>query len=294
MPYSLVLNCVSPSGTVCPEDLQGQKALALFLEELIENQDAALAAQLHAPRNVKPFTTAILHRARTDREPRASAAKDRAGAGQTRLPAGEMQIRIALLDDALYPYVSQFFLQHLNGVPLLRLGRSLLAVSRVMTTSESGEPWAGFARFDELLARASEHETTWHLQFVTPTAFKTGDAAMPLPVPRLCFQSWLNSWDAHAPLPFFQDKAMRRAFLADVVEREVSVTYDHLRLVPAPLHFDGARTREHGFVGTCRFTAKASKIEPAHRQILATLAAYSYYAGTGRKTTMGMGLTRRL
>ena len=27
---------------------------------------------------------------------------------------------------------------------------------------------------------------------------------------------------------------------------------------------------------------------------LATLAAYSYYAGTGRKTTMGMGLTRRL
>ena len=87
---------------------------------------------------------------------------------------------------------------------------------------------------------------------------------------------------------------MRQAFLADVVERGVSVTYDHLRLVQAPLYFDGARTREQGFVGTCRFTAKSSKIEPAHRKILATLAAYSYYAGTGRKTTMGMGLTRRL
>jgi hypothetical protein len=60
MPYSLVLHCVSPSGTVCPDDLQGQKALALFLEELIEKQDAALAARLHAPRNAKPFTTAIL------------------------------------------------------------------------------------------------------------------------------------------------------------------------------------------------------------------------------------------
>jgi CRISPR-associated endoribonuclease Cas6 len=210
------------------------------------------------------------------------------------LPAGEMQIRITLLDDALYPCISQFFLQHLNSVPLLRLGRSMLAVSRVMTTPESGEPWAGFARFDELLARASEHETTWHIQFVTPTAFKTGDAAMPLPVPRLCFQSWLNSWDEHAPLPFFQDKLMRRAFLADVVEWGVSVTYDHLRLVQAPLYFDGARTREQGFVGTCRFTAKSSKITPVHRKILATLAAYSYYTGTGRKTTMGMGLTRRL
>ena len=140
MPYSLVLHCVSPSGTVCPEDLQGQKALALFLEELIEKQDAALAAQLHAPRNAKPFTTAILHRTRTDREPRARAATDRPGAGQAMLPAGEMQIRITLLDDALYPHVSQFFLQHLSGVPLLRLGRSVLAVSRVMTTPESGEP----------------------------------------------------------------------------------------------------------------------------------------------------------
>jgi CRISPR-associated endoribonuclease Cas6 len=294
MPYSLVLHCVSPSGTVCPEDLQGQKGLALFLEELIEKQDAALAAQLHAPRNAKPFTTAILHRTRTDREPRARAATDRPGARQAMLPAGEMQIRITLLDDALYPRVSQFFLQHLNGVPLLRLGHSMLAVSRVMTTPESGEPWAGFARFEELLARASEHETAWRIQFVTPTAFKTGDAAMPLPVPRLCFQSWLNSWDEHAPLPFFQDKTMRRAFLADVVEWGVSVIYDHLRLVQAPLYFDGARTREQRFVGTCRFTAKSSKIAPAHRKILATLAAYSYYAGTGRKTTMGMGLTRRL
>ena len=82
MPYSLVLHCVSPSGTVYPDDLQGQKALALFLEELIEKQDAALAAQLHAPRNAKPFTTAILPRARTDREPRARAATDRAGANQ--------------------------------------------------------------------------------------------------------------------------------------------------------------------------------------------------------------------
>src|SRR5512145_1520472 len=178
MPYSLVLHCVSPSGTVCPEDLQGQKALALFLEELIEKQDTALAAQLHAPRNAKPFTTAILSRASRDREPRARAATDYSSSRQAKLPAGEMQIRITLLDDALYPYVSQFFLQHLNGVPLLRLGRSLLAVSRVLTTPESGEPWAGFVRFDELLARASEHETTWQIQFVTPTAFRTGDGAM--------------------------------------------------------------------------------------------------------------------
>ena len=294
MPYSVVLHCVSPSGTVYPEDLQGQKALALFLEELIQKQDAALAMQLHAPSNAKPFTTAILHRASTDRERRGRAAPDRPGASQAVSHDGEMHLRITLLDDTLYPHISQFFLQHLDGVPLLRLGRSTLAVSRVMTTPESGDPWANFARFDELLARASENETAWHIQFASPTAFRTGDAEMPLPVPRLCFQSWLNSWDEHAPLPFFQDKAVRRAFLAEVVEWGVSVTYDQLRLVQAPLYFNDVRTRDQGFVGACRFTVKPSRIEPMYRKVLATLAAYSYYAGTGRKTTMGMGLTRRL
>ena len=68
----------------------------------------------------------------------------------------------------------------------------------------------------------------------------------------------------------------------------------YLENVPWTMYFDGARAREQGFVGICRFTAKSSRIAPAHRKILSALASYSYYAGTGRKTTMGMGLTRRL
>jgi CRISPR/Cas system endoribonuclease Cas6 (RAMP superfamily) len=36
---------------------------------------------------------------------------------------------------------------------------------------------------------------------------------------------------------------------------------------------------------------KSAKTTPQHRHILGTLARYSFYAGTGRKTTMGMGVT---
>jgi hypothetical protein len=61
MPYSLVLHCLSQRDALTPEDLQGQKTLSLFLQELIQKQDAALAARLHAPRNSKPFTTTIVH-----------------------------------------------------------------------------------------------------------------------------------------------------------------------------------------------------------------------------------------
>jgi CRISPR/Cas system endoribonuclease Cas6 (RAMP superfamily) len=79
-----------------------------------------------------------------------------------------------------------------------------------------------------------------------------------------------------------------------VVERQVSVDYDHLRLARHALFFDGARTGAQGFIGMCCFTVHPARVAPEHRTILAALARYSYYAGTGRKTTMGMGMTRFL
>jgi CRISPR-associated endoribonuclease Cas6 len=205
---------------------------------------------------------------------------------------GELRIRITLLDDALYPLVSQYFLQHMGGAPTLHLGGAALGVSRVTVTPESGEPWAGFASFEHLLAQASEAETSWRLCFATPTAFKSGDADLPLPIPRLCFQSWLNSWDEHAPCPFFTDKAERKRFLEEVVEGHVSVDFSQLRTAEQAFYFDGHRTRERGFTGICRLTMRPAKTSPHHRKILGALARYSFYAGTGRKTTMGMGVTR--
>ena len=294
MPYSLVLHCVSTNGAVRPEDLQGQKAMALFLEELIQTQDAAVAARLHAPDSAKPFTTALMPRPGIAGDRRHSAAT----AGPRRSPGAEepsaVRLRLTLLDDALYPLVSQFFLQNLGSIPKLHLGRSSLVVSRVLATPESGEPWAGFVRFADLLAMASASPTSWTLHFATPTSFKAGDAELPLPIPRLCFQSWLNSWDTHAPHPFFQDRAARRAFLSEVVEGYVSVSYSKLHTAQQSLYFDGMQTREQGFVGTCRFAVRAARVDPAYRQILDVLTHYSFFAGTGRKTTMGMGMTRRV
>lgn len=284
MPYSMVLHCIATNGALHPDDLQGQKALALFLEDLIQRQDPSAAARLHAPRHTKAFTTGLL-----PSRPEAAASHQRPHG----TPA-EVDIRLTLLDDTLYPLVSQFFLRHLDHLPLLRLGQTALQVARVLATPASGEPWAGFTRFEDLLAMASTTATSWSLHFATPTAFKAGEAELPLPIPRLCFQSWLSSWEAHAPQPFFPDKDARRAFLTNLVEGNVSVTYSQLRVVQRRFFFDGTQTREQGFLGTCRFAVRPSKVSPPFRQILDTLARYSFYAGTGRKTTMGMGMTRRL
>jgi len=291
MPYALVLHCWPQNGPISPADRQGQKALALFLQELIQKQNAPLAAKLHEPRRAKPFTTAILHARGTERTRRSGGFTGVKGSTKGMDEPGGIKIRLTLLQDGLYPLVSQFFLQHMGSVPLLLLGQSPLLVSQMTVTPESGEPWAGFGSFEDLLAQGSEAETTWTMRFATPTSFRSVDADIALPIPRLCFQSWLHSWDEHAPHPFFPDKAERRRFLEEVVEWRVSVADARISPAVQDYYFDGQHVRERGFEGVCRFAVRPSKVAPHHRKILATLVRYSYFCGTGRKTTMGMGVT---
>lgn len=285
MPYSLVIHAAPATGSLAPQDLQGQKALALFLDHLVRERDADAAAELHAPQPAKPFTTALLAPTGSD--------LFRGGGGQCHY-GGEVRLRVTLLRDDLYALCMRAFLDGAgNGAAPLRLGQTLLLVSKVTVTRESGEPWSNYASFDDLLATADPAAQAWAVRFCTPTAFRSGDADCPLPVPRLVFQSWLESWDQHAPLAFFPNRESRRTFLEDTVAQQVSVTYERLSMARRELFFDGRRTAEEGFVGICRFQA-SRRLGPSHRRILSALAAYAFYCGTGRKTTMGLGVTQPL
>ncbi len=294
MPYSLVLHCYPQNGSLGHEDLQGQKALALFLDHLVRQEDEHVAADLHAPRSAKPFTTAILAPTESDLPvPARQTGLFRGGRPQCQYE-GEVRLRVTLLRDDLYALCMRGFLDGVgNGAAPLRLGQTPLLVSKVTVTRESGEPWSSHASFDDLLATADPGAQGWSVRFCTPTTFRSGDADCALPMPRLVFQSWLESWDQHAPLAFFPDRVSRRTFLEEVVGQQVSVTYDRLCMVRRELFFDGRRTAEEGFVGSCRFQA-SRRLGPSHRRILSALAAYAFYCGTGRKTTMGLGVTQPL
>jgi len=293
MPYSLVLHCFSPNGPLSQTDIQGQKGMALFIDDLIQQQDAALATRLHDARRAKPFTTAIMVPAGAGKASRIKTVEGAKHVDQGLHEPTEVKIRVTLLDDGLYPLIADYFLRTIGKVPLLHLGRAPLLVSKITATFESGEPWSGCARFEDILDRASGAGTSWTLHFATPTAFRADEADLPLPIPRFCFQSWLSSWDEHSPRPFFPDKAAQREFLTNVVERRVSVEHQ-IRMSDQTFYFDGHQVRDRGFVGTCRFWVRPRGISQHDRAILAALAAYSFYAGTGRKTTMGMGMTRLL
>ena len=94
MPYALVLHCSAQNGVISHEDLQGQKTLALFLQELIQKQDPVLATTLHEPKNSKPFTTAILKPLGSNGLGRPADKRPTHGSKASHGDQGEMKMRI--------------------------------------------------------------------------------------------------------------------------------------------------------------------------------------------------------
>lgn len=114
------------------------------------------------------------------------------------------------------------------------------------------------------------------LQFLTPTSFKQGKTVQPFPLPDLVFSSLLRRWNSFAPLEL------------QFPEQEwsgVTAAYD---LKTYALKMKGGA--EIGAQGWARYEFS----NEAQAQIAAVLSQYAQFAGVGRKTAMGMGLTKQL
>lgn len=167
----------------------------------------------------------------------------------------------------------------------LRLGPVELEVQAVLKERDE-HPWAGSCSFDELynngLSRARKGQSIG-LKFVTPTTFKLAGSqnlSMPLPWPRLVFQSLAGRWNSFSPIPLWVDWPE--------FERAVTVAwFRNLRSVTVDL----GGMRLGGFTGECWFLI-GPEAGLKLRQALFTLAEFSFYAGVGWKATMGMGMVR--
>jgi CRISPR-associated endoribonuclease Cas6 len=251
------------------EPSSGRFAHALFLD-LIRQIDPTLSEMLHAPASSKPFTVS----------PLLQPALDRPLSGVVR-PGQPGRFRFTILDDRLFAAL----LRRFQSVPpsTLRVGTARLGIVE-LSTVDGG--WSGVSSPEELMGRATD-EGEQTIQFATPTSFSFGNGPAGsrlalFPQAPLLFSSLLRRWRALGgpPLP-----AELNTLLA---EQLVETAYD-LETVALQM---GQRP-ELGFVGWCRFTAKGHWSESARRALNA-LADFAFYAGVGRKTTMGMGQARRI
>ena len=162
------------------------------------------------------------------------------------------------------------------------IGEATLRVAAVATTGDE-HPWAGKSSHAELLQQhtlASERpDRRIALRFASPTTFRREKSHLPVPLPDLIVQGWLARWNAFsgASLP---DEVYRYAVECLAISR-YNLRTEAVRLGPSTLI---------GCVGNCSYYALNA--DPYWLRLMHTLVDYSFFCGTGHKTTQGLGRTR--
>lgn len=327
MPHSLVLNLL-PESPIPPGFTSSKSLHGLFLN-LVSSVDETLGNDLHENSGNKPFTLSPLQLGRwehgkmvgrVDGSQRKSPPKPISKhSTKPRLPhlssnpapqhpfphlpntlrwtyrkpitpGTPCWWRISLLDDALFGRLSQLWL-NLNPDQPWHLGPANLHITSILGTPQSTQPWANFCNYQQLYDQASESDRKLTLQFYTPTAFRQGGNDSSMPTAHRVFQSLLRRWNHYSGLEFPSDG------LECLQDSQFNVRTEIASDPRQQFQHTGAKVNPcnqfTGCVGTVTYRI-LGKVEPTTIKQLNTLADFALYAGVGRKTPMGMGVTRRL
>lgn len=276
MPFSILLQG-HPTSDVPAAHVQGPALQGMFLH-LMGEVDPALKERLHHEDNYRPYTLS----------PLGIGTPNERFAG-FRLPRHEFirretpcYVRITMLVDDLFPVFGRYFLE--RSTPTFRLGTTEFVVTSVLDEHRpsKGPRWTQYFSYTELLNMAA-HTRKITLRFLTPTSFGRGDVDLPLPIPRLVFQSYLKRFQEFHAYAFLSDLLEQIDFYTGIAR------LDRLRT-------DKIKTKRvmlRGFVGEVSFEI-SKKAPPELIRQMHVLADFAFYCGTGKKTTVGMGQTIRV
>jgi CRISPR-associated endoribonuclease Cas6 len=275
MPFSIIINSY-PKTDIPVAHVQGPVLQAMFLS-LIQAGDPAISTRLHDEPGYRPFTLSSL------------GIYDEISHFQGFwLPRDKMlksgtacYLRVTFLEDALFPIFSRYFLD--KSEPTFVLGETEFVVTDVLSTSEGDNEWSCYLSYPELIDRAFQQRRKLKLRFLTPTSFRQGNIDLPLPLPRLVFQSYMKRFE----------KFYQVAFLPDFAEQvEYYVGISNMKQIKTAV-IQTKKVRLIGFTGDVLFEIH-SKAPPELIFQLNLLADFAFFCGTGKKTTSGMGQTVRV
>jgi CRISPR-associated endoribonuclease Cas6 len=290
MPHSLVLNLI-PESPIPPGFTSGKHLHALFLN-LVSSVDAEMGDRFHANQANKSFTLSplqLLNQRRGQAQP--SAAESLRWTYRQPIPSHTpCWWRISLLDDHLFRDLNPLWL-NLNPNRPWHLGPADLHITSIQGTPQSTQPWANFCPYQQLYEQASDQERKLTLQFYTPTAFRQGQFDSALPTPDCVFGSLLRRWNHYSGLDFPAD--ILAAVQPSSFDIRTEVAIDPRR----QFQHTGAKINPSsqftGCVGKVTYQV-LGQVDALTLKRLNTLADFALYAGVGRKTPMGMGVTRRV
>ena len=247
------------------------RAVHAWCLDQVERVDASLAHRLHAGEGPRPFTASNLW------------GTGRARGGRVTLdPERHCWLRVT----GLTGEVSRALERALPAAgDRLTLAGVPFRVAQVATETEK-HPWAGRASYADLVQRytlaAGPHPRGVRLRFASPTLFRSGGRDLPLPLPALVFDGYLRKWNAFSPLAL-PEEAKRYA--------TECVALGRFRLRSHLVSFEqGGKGAHVGFTGEARFRFLVG--DAYWTRVMRLLAGYAFWAGTGYRTTVGLGQTQ--
>ncbi len=247
------------------------RAAHAWLLKRIGDVDATLAERLHEGETPRPFTVSNLWGAGRARE------------GQVTLePERTYWLRFTGLTAEASGAIERALPAPGEVLPLT--GASL-RVSEV-TTEADRHPWAGRADYADLMQRYTltpgPPPRAVVMRFASPTVFRSAGRDLPLPIPSLVFDGYLRKWNSFSPLAL-PEEAKRYA--------EECVALSRFRLRSHWVSFEaGGKGAQVGFTGEARFRFLVG--DGYWTRVMTLLAGYAFWAGTGYRTTAGLGQTQ--
>jgi CRISPR-associated endoribonuclease Cas6 len=271
MPQSIILILTARGDP--PESHLGREAQAWFLNQ-VQAHNPALSQAIHDTPDCKPYTVSDLY-----------ALPESVGLGKD-----SYALRITAFSEALEAVLTEKLLPNLPAS--LKLWYRVFAIRRAVTRADQ-HPLAVQASYGELARSARISASSIHMDFLTPTAFRSDGVDIPLPIPSHVFRGCWQKWNAYAPPPLRMDEDlfdfMRDCLLIDALEN----------LNTQRLTFsNGKRGGATGFTGSVTFSFHMDKKRQKWAaewdrwaEMARTLALFSLYCGSGHHTTIGMGQT---
>ncbi|GBE91076.1 CRISPR-associated endoribonuclease Cas6 [Nostoc cycadae] len=275
MPHSLVLNLL-PQLQIPQQYLTGRHLHALFLT-LVSSVDRELGDRLHDSTADKAFTLSPLQISRTN-SPILKGGSKLQWEHQKPIPAGtSCWWRISLLDDTLFGKLTQLWLNLHPNHPW-HLGPADLYITSIQGTPQSTQPWANACTYSQLYEEASETERSFNFTFATPTAFRQGQYDTTLPTRECVFNSLLSRWNKYSGIEF--SSIALESIFPSFVNIHTEILAD-------------SRSKFIGIIGEVNYRI-LGELEPIQIKQINALTNFALYAGVGRKTTMGLGMMRRI
>lgn len=271
MPHSLVIN-LTPLSPISSNYLNGRHIHALFLT-LVSHVDQQLGNSLHHSQSDKAFSLSPLQITRKN----GNHNNLKWTHDQSIFPGASCWFRVSLLDDTLFSKLTQLWL-NLNPNQPWHLGSAHLQITSILGTPQSDQPWANACAYQQLYEKASSTERTFKLTFATPTAFRQGKYDSPLPTPESVFKSLLNRWNKYSSI--------------QITELTIDSLFPSYFNIKTEIVTD-SRSKFIGCIGNVQYRL-LGEVDYSQIKHFNVLADYALYCGVGRKTTMGMGITRRV